>query len=246
MASAAEPFYITQFKTEITGILPNSSELTLVYMNYRERDARSYTSEISNEIERSSVRAVYRTIKLIDKSSYHNHLTKTDLDDLEKGHFTIEGLGAKQGEKYESFGTGFVNHMTIGIDDELQGRKLSTALIQGMMAGIEREGIRRIDDQKLFIDADGSAGFWDKLGMKENPRSFNFNGPREEGNGYEKMITIGDIRGYLRSKRPDSPRRTNRSSSRGKASRSSSQGRRRGGTRNYKKRNTRKRSIKRT
>jgi len=237
MASAAEPFYITQFQTEISGILPNSSKLTLVYMNYRERDPRIYTSEISNEIERASVRAVCRTIKLIDKDSYHNHLTKTELDDLEKGHFTIEGLGTKQGEKYESFGTGFVNHMTIGIDDELQGKKLSTALIQGMIAGIEREGIRRIDRQKLFIDADGSAGFWDKLGMKENPRAFNFNGPREEGNGYEKMFTIGDIREYLRSKRPDSPRR---------ASRSSSQGRRRGGTRNYKKRNTRKRSIKRT
>jgi len=234
--ASAEPFYITQFQTEISGILPNSSELTLVYMNYRERDARSYTSEISNEIERSSVRAVCRTIKLIDKSSYHNHLTKTDLDDLEKGHFTIEGLGTKQGEKYESFGTGFVNHMTIGIDDDLQGRKLSTALIQGMMAGIEKEGIRRIDRQKLFIDADGSAGFWDKLGMKENPRAFNFNGPREEGNGYEKMIMIGDIREYLRSKRSNSPRRKNREN----------RSRRRGGKKNLKKRNTRKRSMKRT
>jgi len=234
--ASAEPFYITQFQTEISGILPNSSELTLVYMNYRERDPREWTSEISNEIERASVRTVYRTIKLIDKRSYKDHFTKGELDDLEKGHFTIEGLGIQQGNKYESFGTGFVNHMTIGIDDELQGRKLSTALIQGMMAGIEKEGIRRIDRQKLFIDADGSAGFWDKLGMKENPRAFNFNGPREEGNGYEKMIMIGDIREYLRSKRSNSPRRKNREN----------RSRRRGGKRNLKKRNTRKRSMKRT
>jgi hypothetical protein len=238
MASAAEPFYITQFQTEISGILPNSSDITLVYMNFRiNKPPADPSYEIPNIADLESVRPVRRSIKLINKNSYNGvELAKQELDDLERGHFTIDGLGTRKGDKYESFGTGFVNHMSISIDDDLQGMKLSTALLQGMLTGIAMEGIRRIDDQKLFIDTDGSAGFWDKLGMKENPRAFNFNGPRVEGNGYEKMITIGDIREYLRSKRSNSPRRRTRSNS----------SRRRGGKRNLKNKSrpTKKRSNK--
>jgi hypothetical protein len=230
--ASAEPFYIIQFQTKISGILPNNSELILVYMNYRENAPQRQPSyEIPNKEDLESVRAVYRTIKLIDKSSYKDHFTKGELEDLERGHFTIEGLGIQQGNKYESFGTGFTNHMTISIDDDLQGRKLSTALIQGMMSGIKEEGVILVDDQKLFIDSDFSDGFWDKLKMKENPRGSKWSGPREEGNGYEKMITIKDIRKDLRSDRSNSPRRNN-----GK-----SNSRRRGGKRNIKKKSTRKR-----
>ena len=247
MASAEEPFHIVQFQAQILGILPESSELTLVYMNYRMRDPLIHPSyEIPNIADLGSVRPVVRSIKLIDKSSYKDHFTKGELENLERGHFTIEGMGTLQDGKYESFGTGFVNYMTISINDDLRRNKLSTPLMQGMLDGIRMEGIRNIDQQKLFIDVDASDWFWDKIGMIPNPRGNNFNGPRVEGNGYEKMITIEGIRQYIRSKKMSSQgraSRSNRSSSRGIASRSSrsrsrgrenksnSQGRRRGGTR---------------
>jgi hypothetical protein len=50
------------------------------------------------------------------------------------------------------------------------------------------------DTQKLFIDADGSEGFWGYLGMYSNPVYNNANG---EGAGYEKVITLGELKAFV-------------------------------------------------
>ena len=57
-------------------------------------------------------------------------------------------------------------------------------------------------DQMLFIDADASDGFWDKIGMVESKRYGYDRNPKysqREGAGYEKYITINKLYGFARS-----------------------------------------------
>ena len=199
---ASEPFQYLQHSAEIDDTivdrLHNStgSGFYLFYTNYRLRDPPSHAPEMSNS-EKRHARHVTRSIKLLRRS-----------DNKEMCHFTIEGFGKLNDRKYESFGSGYVNHMTIWVEDLPIFRKkgLARVLIRGMIKGIESERINidTILDQKLFIDLDASDGFWDHISMVENPRGINWNRPNnnnsiEEGNGYEKMTTIGGILDYLQT-----------------------------------------------
>ena len=207
MAHANEqPFYHIQYNTDISDELfvgiPNNirTAYKLTYINYYENSPPIWTPGIVNQRLRDSLRRVIRSIKLIRKE-----------DNKEMGHFTIEGLGRLQDDgTYESFGTGYTNHMTISIHRSLQGKKLSTVLLRGMIKGIEAEGISidSIKDQKLFIDADASGGFWATIGMVDNPYGSEYNGnennvpvEEREGRGYDMKTTMGGILVYV-SKTP--------------------------------------------
>ena len=51
-------------------------------------------------------------------------------------------------------------------------------------------------EQMIFIDADASDGFWDKIGMVESKRYGYNRTPKyyeREGAGYEKYITINKL-----------------------------------------------------
>ena len=128
-----------------------------------------------------------------------------DPDGMIKGSFTIRGNKGSN----EGFGTGNTMDMEISIDNLLhsnirrrnqgikenyrdyQGKGLSLFLIYFMVESIKEE---TDDAQKLYIDADGSEGFWGYLGMYNNPVYNNANG---EGAGYEKVITLGELKAFV-------------------------------------------------
>ena len=76
-----------------------------------------------------------------------------------------------------------------------QGKGLSYLLLYGMVYANTHLDIPKITDtQKLFIDADMSAGFWDSIGMVENPT---YDNRDIEGAGYEKVCTFNDLKDYV-------------------------------------------------
>ena len=118
------------------------------------------------------------------------------------GHFTIEG----KSDGDECFGTGNTCSMTISLEDDFQGisfqkKGLSRVMIHYMVNMIKEDYPSISPDQKLFIDADASGGFWDKIGMKDNP-VYDYNGDNEpEGKGYEKVITFSELERFAEMKK---------------------------------------------
>jgi hypothetical protein len=123
-------------------------------------------------------------------------------DNMFIGHFTIEGMG----ENKEHFDTGNTCSMTISIEDDFQGisfqkKGLSRIMIHYMVTMIHEDYPKIRDKQKLFIDADASGGFWDIIGMKENP-VYDYVGNNEpEGKGYEKVITFKELETFANKKK---------------------------------------------
>lgn len=112
------------------------------------------------------------------------------------GHFTIEGKSATK----ECFGTGNTCSMTISIEDDFQKKGLSRIMIHYMVTMIRKDYPKILDTQQLFIDADASGGFWDKIGMRDNP-VYDYNGTDEpEGRGYEKVITFAELEKFANKK----------------------------------------------
>jgi len=144
-------------------------------------------------------------VKYIKNNDIYRKIFLVDPDGMIKGSFTIRGNKGT----YEGFGTGNTMDMEISIDNLLhsnirrrnqgikenyrdyQGKGLSLLLIYFMVESIKEE---TDDAQKLYIDADGSEGFWGYLGMYSNPVYNNANG---EGAGYEKVITLGELKAFV-------------------------------------------------
>ena len=107
------------------------------------------------------------------------------------GSFSIEGKGIKH-----QFDSGVTNDMHIYIENCFQGKGLSKIMIKHMIDKIY-EDIPDINrEQMIFIDADASDGFWDKIGMVESKRYGYNRTPKyyeREGAGYEKYITINKL-----------------------------------------------------
>lgn len=153
-----------------------------------------------------------------DKQQSHDRVIRNVYIIVKKqeiGNFTIEGKG-----EGECFGTGHTCSMSIHIDEGTnnqgavyRGRGWAKKMIQVMTQNIRRDCPGISDDQKLFIDTDASVGFWDKIGMTDNPyyemeddepltakeladgvtMGVNFRGSPikiVEGRGYEKVITF--------------------------------------------------------
>ena len=119
------------------------------------------------------------------------------------GHFTIEGqYNPKTGYKNtgDYFDSGNTCSMTINIDESYQGKGLSPIIINYMIHNIERDYPKIRDDQYLYIDADGSAGFWNSIGMKEHEYSFDTTSEELEGEGYEKRITFNELKQYVNTR----------------------------------------------
>ena len=107
------------------------------------------------------------------------------------GSFSIEGKGIKH-----QFDSGVTNDIHIYIENCFQGKGLSKIMIKHMIDKIY-EDIPDINrEQMIFIDADASDGFWDKIGMVESKRYGYNRTPKyyeREGAGYEKYITINKL-----------------------------------------------------
>jgi hypothetical protein len=135
-----------------------------------------------------SERRVYRTVIAKDN-------TKTI------GRFIIEGMTNSVGE---CFGTGHTCSMSISIDDTYQGRGITRPMILYMIQMIEKEYPQiyyNSNVQQLYIDGDGSDGFWDRIGMIDH--RYGYDTKREskkartlEGYGYEKVITYQKLKNF--------------------------------------------------
>jgi hypothetical protein len=132
----------------------------------------------------------------------HYRIFMVDPDGIIQCHFTIKGN--------HGFGTGHTMDMTIHINESTNHESrnntrnytkkgLSPVLIYCMVREIEMEK-KATSTQKLFIDVDASAGFWDSIGMHENP-TYNSNIPFIEGKGYEKVITFAELKEYCKKKK---------------------------------------------
>lgn len=118
-------------------------------------------------------------IKSVDTNSIKTSLVDSG---IERGHFTIDII---------------THSLTISIDDDLQGRGISTLLIKTMVDFCKTIYPNIRHDQLLFIDGDGSGGFWEHIGMKPNRYGYNYRGHRQlEGRGYEKVITFRELQNY--------------------------------------------------
>jgi hypothetical protein len=129
-----------------------------------------------------------------------NHITRVvELfkNNISIGRFTIEGKSTTD----ECFDTGNTCSMTISIEDDFQKKGLSRIMIHYMITMIREDYPKIRDKQKLFIDADASGGFWDIIGMKENP-VYDYVGNNEpEGKGYEKVITFKELETFANKKK---------------------------------------------
>ena len=107
------------------------------------------------------------------------------------GSFSIEGKGIKH-----QFDSGVTNDMHIYIENCFQGKGLSKIMIKHMIDKIYEDIPDMNREQMIFIDADASDGFWDKIGMVESKRYGYNRTPKyyeREGAGYEKYITINKL-----------------------------------------------------
>ena len=112
------------------------------------------------------------------------------------GYFSIEGEGVNH-----QFDSGKANQLNIEIEDNYQGRGFTKLLIEIMIEKIYEDIPEMIErgDQMLFIDADASEGFWDRIGMIESQRYGYDRIPKyadREGAGYEKYITLHKLHKY--------------------------------------------------
>jgi hypothetical protein len=131
----------------------------------------------------------------------------SDETNPEIGHFTIEGKG--YGDFEECFDSGNTCSMTISLDDKIQGKGLSRIMIEHMVENIKLDYPRIRGDQMLFIDGDGSGGFWGHIGMKPHRYGYDYTGDREyEGKGYEKMLTFQELVNFVNNSKKGKGRKT--------------------------------------
>ena len=84
--------------------------------------------------------------------------------------------------------------MNIYIEDDntnLRNKGLARLMI-GYLAMCMMSSEPILKDTLIYIDADGSAGFWDHIGMSEN-RYYERTGRNVIGCGYEKVITFSNL-----------------------------------------------------
>lgn len=151
--------------------------------------------------------------KIVIHNDYDNtndiirRVVLSDETNPEIGHFTIEGKG--YGDSEECFDSGNTCSMTISLDDENQGKGLSRKMIEHMVKNVKKDYSRIRGDQMLFIDGDGSGGFWGYIGMKPHRYGYDYTGDREyEGKGYEKMLTFQELVNFVNNSKKGKGRNT--------------------------------------
>jgi GNAT superfamily N-acetyltransferase len=157
--------------------------------NIKDQHLSNYTFEKIDKID--NIYVYYGNRRYNDIFEITIFLTLENNDII--GEFGIEGKGL-----YNQFDSGNTNSMSISIHDDHQGNGYSKLMIKYMIDKMY-EDIPNMNDKgenMLFIDADASNGFWDKVGMVESYRYGYNRNPKysnREGAGYEKYITINKL-----------------------------------------------------
>ena len=107
--------------------------------------------------------------------------------------YAISALLLHEGHEVGHFDIDYTSvtaSMGIGIDDAYQKKGYSKQLIR-----IVCNRASFPPDKKLFIDTDASEGFWDYIGLINNPLYDFTEDQRDlEGAGYEKFITFEKLK----------------------------------------------------
>ena len=152
--------------------------------------------------------------EVIDRSFGNKRVLKVRimLDGTEVGNFDISGTAPGPKEKIihtqiePFFSQGNTIDLGIFIEDEYKKQKWSTPMIAKM---IESIGDQMSDHQLLFIDVDASEGFWGHMGFKEN-KYFGDTKRTPVGQGYEGVITWGELKKYIAQRPTKGGKRTRR------------------------------------
>ena len=163
--------------------------------NLSDPHLKYHTFEKIGSLHDDNITIYYSIINLNEDFKRGIYLTMTNDDII--GEFGIKGGGLNQ-----QFDSGKTNDMHICIDDNYQGYGLSKIMIKYMIDRIYKDIPNINGEQMIFIDADASAGFWDKIGMIESKRYGYDRNPKyadREGAGYEKYITINKLYKFSKS-----------------------------------------------
>tara|TARA_A100001015_G_C14745936_1_gene615580 strand:+ start:338 stop:829 length:492 start_codon:yes stop_codon:yes gene_type:complete len=132
---------------------------------------------------------------------FNDHFTRTIFITLQNNdiiaEFSIEGKGITH-----QFDSGQTNSMSISVEDDYQGNGYTKIMMKHMIDKLYKDIPDMIGDYMLFIDADASEGYWDKIGMEVSRRYGYGRIPKyadREGAGYEKYITIDKLNKYVYS-----------------------------------------------
>jgi hypothetical protein len=111
------------------------------------------------------------------------------------GHFKVEGFSDGNGNR-TPYNSGRTMDMTIFLEPEHTGRGLSRGMIKYLFTCSEEifKGIP--NDHNIYIDADGSNGFWYAIGMRTN-KYYTTERNQLEGAGFEKVITYGELKKWI-------------------------------------------------
>jgi hypothetical protein len=107
----------------------------------------------------------------------------------------VEALLMIEGEEHGHFGIsrGPTRSMSIGIDEEYQLKGYSRPLMGAVLTEMNL-----VATDKLYIDEDASEGFWDHVGLMDNPTYiFDPIDQDKEGYGYAKVITVKALRAFV-------------------------------------------------
>ena len=162
---------------------------TMYNISFYKRDD-TYKIEYLDKILNDEEVRIYHLIKRINNSFERVICLVLENGDI-IGEFGIDGEGVNH-----QFDSGETNSMRINIEEKYQGFGYSKIMIRYMIDKIYVDIPNMNGEQMLFIDADGSDGFWDRIGMLESKRyGFDRNPSyaNREGAGYEKYITINNI-----------------------------------------------------
>lgn len=150
-------------------------------------------------VQREFVDGEYKFIfKLYKQENNPHYLQIVTLyfmnDQNEIGHFKVEGFSNGNGSPYKS---GRTMDMTIYLDSIHNGKGLARLMMKYLFESSENYFGEIPGDHNIYIDADGSNGFWDAIGMKLNIRTYETQRNHLEGAGFEKVIQYSDLRRWM-------------------------------------------------
>lgn len=140
-----------------------------------------YKEHVRNECVSGQYKYVFELIKYDNDDKLVLQEVKLYLKDGEKeiGHFKVEGfLHDTTNSPYNS---GRTMDMTIDLDPTHHKKGLSRSMMKYLFKNSEEYFGKIPLDHNIYIDADGSAGFWDAIGMSPNRRTYETSRDQLEG-----------------------------------------------------------------
>ena len=126
----------------------------------------------------------------------------------EVGHFKVDGFSGNGNES--PYNSGRTMDMTIFLEPEHTGKGLSKKMMKYLFECSENIFGKIQNDHNIYIDADGSDWFWNKIGMIDNTNYISEQD--EEGAGYEKVISYGKLKNWLHKNKRRGSRKSRRKS----------------------------------